>query len=234
MFRKRVVVVALLVAGAIAALWSRGAPLSAADPVPVACPNGETVFLEGPAPPSEALLLTLNERAVGGGVADRNGFYRIPLRANERPGVYPVEVRLRGSRTVVGRFTCFVDVPLDSAPQTPTSPVPAATQVTRVPPATSTAAPGTTPVRGAPTSTTIPLTTPVPERTVAPSPTATITSSPVATATVAPTTTATITSSPVATATVAPTTTAQPTTTITVTPVPNANAVRIIRVVLRA
>jgi len=222
LFRKRIAVVALLVAGAIAALWSGRAPLRAADPVPVACPNGQTVFLEGPAPPSAALLLMLKERAVGGGVADRNGFYRIPLRANERPGVYPVEVRLRGSRAVVGRFTCFVDVPLDSAPQTPTSPVPAATRVTRVPPSTSTAPSGTTPVPVAPTPTAIRLTTPVPERTVAPSPTATVVGSPVATATVGPTTTAGVTA------------TAGPTATLTVTPIPNANSVRIMRVALRA
>lgn len=215
-FRKRIAVFALLVAGAVAGLWWGLAPLRAADPVPVACPNGQTVFLEGPAPPSEALLVTLGERAVGGGVADRNGVYRIPLRANERPGVYPVEVRLRGSRAVVARFTCFVDVPLDSVPATPTLPGPAATQVTRVPLPTSTAAPVITPVPVAPTPTAIPVTTPVPERTVAPSPTPTVAGS------------------PVATSTVGPTTTPGPTTTVSVTPIPNANSVRIIQVVLRA
>ncbi len=214
--RKRFAVFALLVAGAVAGLWWGLAPLRAADPVPIACPNRQTVFLEGPAPPSEALLVTLGERAVGGGMADRNGFYRIPLRANERPGVYPVEVRLRGSRAVVARFTCFVDVPLDSVPETPTPPGPAATQVTRVPLPTSTAAPGTTPVPVAPTPTAIPLTTPVPERTVAPSPTPTVAGS------------------PVATSTAGPTTTPGPTTTVTVTPIPNANSVRIIQIALRA
>jgi hypothetical protein len=211
--RKRFAVFALLVAGAVVSLWWGLAPLRAADPVPIACPNGQTVFLKGPAPPSQALLVTLGERAVGGGVADRNGFYRIPLRANERPGVYPVEVRLRGSRAVVARFTCFVDVPLDSVPETPT--LPAATQVTRVPLPTSTAAPVITPVPVAPTPTAMRLTTPVPEQTVAPSPTPTLAGS------------------PVATSTAGPTTTPGPTTTVTVTPIPNANSVRIIQVVLR-
>ncbi len=211
--RKRFAVFALLVAGAVAGLCWGLAPLRAADPVPIACPNRQTVFLEGPAPPSEALLVTLGERAVGGGVADRNGFYRIPLRANERPGVYPVEVRLRGSRAVVARFTCFVDVPLDSVPETST--LPAATRVTRVPLPTSTGAPVITPVTVAPTPTAMPLATPVPERTVAPSPTPTVADS------------------PVATSTAGPTTTPGPTTTVTVTPIPNANSVRVIQVALR-
>ncbi|MCX7790429.1 MAG: hypothetical protein N2378_07285, partial [Chloroflexaceae bacterium] len=96
LLRKPIAVIVLVIAGVMAGIWSGLAPLRAADPVPIPCPNGQTIFLEGPAPPSEALLVTLGERAVGGGVADRTGFYRIPLRANERPGAYPVEVRLRG------------------------------------------------------------------------------------------------------------------------------------------
>jgi len=119
-------------------------PLRAADPTPIACPNGQTVFLNGSAPPREPLLVYLGGRAVGGGLADGNGRYRLPLRAQERPGSYAVEVRLRSSRAVIERFTCFVDVPIGSGPtETPTGlPTPAASprsaptqppQVTRAP-----------------------------------------------------------------------------------------------------
>ncbi len=220
-YRKRIAVVALVIAGIVAGLWWGMAPLRAADPVPLACPNGQTVVLEGPAPPSEALLVTLSGRAVGGGVADGNGFFRIPLRANERPGVYPVEVLLRGSRAVVARYTCFVDVPLEGAPEGTSSPFPAPTRITRVPIPTSTAAPATTPVTIVPTPTAIPVVTPLPEPTVGPSPTATIAGTPVATSTLGPT------------ATPGPATTPSPTRTTTGTPIPSANEVRIIEVVLR-
>ncbi|MCX7791935.1 MAG: lamin tail domain-containing protein, partial [Chloroflexaceae bacterium] len=140
------------------------------------------------------------------------------------PGAYPGEVRLRGSRAVVARFTCFVDVPLDGAPETPASPVPAATRITRVPLPTGTAAPVPTPVSVVPTPspipvapspTPIPVTTPAPGRTAGPSPTPALTGS------------------PISTSTVVQTATPGPTTTVIVTPIPNANSVRIIQVVLR-
>jgi hypothetical protein len=96
------------------------APLRAADPTPLACPNGQTVFLEGRTIPREALLVYLKDRAVGGGLADSGGAFRLPLRAQERPGSYPVEVRLRASGAVAARFTCFVDIPIDGVSPTPT------------------------------------------------------------------------------------------------------------------
>ena len=101
-------------------------PLRAADPTPIACPNGQTIFLEGHAPAGEALLAYLRGRPVGGGVADSSGYYRLPLRAHERPGVYPVDVRLRANRVIVGSFTCFVDRPVGEV-STPTSPLAATT-----------------------------------------------------------------------------------------------------------
>ncbi len=92
------------------------APVSGADTTPISCPNGATIVLQGQAPPNEALLAYLKKRSVGGGSSDRSGRYRIPLKLRERPGIYPVEVRLRSSGAVVGRYDCYVDVPLTNQP----------------------------------------------------------------------------------------------------------------------
>lgn len=110
------VIIITALAGGILLL---SAPLRAADPSEIACPNGQTVILEGDGPPREALLIFLAQRAVGGGISDGAGRFRLPLRANERPGVYPVEVRLRGSGEVVARFSCYIDLPLDANLVTP-------------------------------------------------------------------------------------------------------------------
>lgn len=118
-------------------------PVVVANGTPISCPNGTTVWLEGQAPPNEALLVFLENRSVGGGSADRSGRYRIPLKLRERPGIYAVEVRTRASRTVVGRFECYVDVPLAEQP-TPTGEI----VVTAAVPVTSTA---TQPPAGVPT-----------------------------------------------------------------------------------
>jgi hypothetical protein len=133
-------------------------PLFAADPKPIACPSGQTIFVEGRAPARESLLIYFNSRAVGGGIADGAGAYRLPLRVQERPGNYPVEVRLRGNRAVVERFTCFVDVELGSeasptptlaAPVAPVRPTVALPTATRLPSPSPGPPPG---VSGTPTA----------------------------------------------------------------------------------
>lgn len=177
--------------------------LRAADPVPLACPNGQTVLLRGQAPPSEALLIVLNGRPVGGGVSDRSGAYSLPLRANERPGAYSVEVRLRGSGAVVGRFTCLVDVPTDTTSNS-----------TPTPPAARPTAPGATSTR--------PVVSPTP----IPSATAGLT--PTGLATVTPAATTTVGTGTAPTATASTTTTAS-----TPTPTPRPNDLQIEEIVLR-
>lgn len=118
-----------------------GVPTSfAVDPIAIACPSGQTVWLDGKAAPNEALLIYLSGRAVGGGSADRSGSWRLPLKVNERSGIYPVEVRGRASRLVVGRFSCYVNVALDNAPTATLESQPAAQPSTQ-----STARPSTLP-----------------------------------------------------------------------------------------
>ena len=99
-----------------------GTPTSAAvDTVALSCPNKQTTFLTGvTAPPYESLIAYLKTRPVGGGSSDRDGAWRIPLHVNEHSGIYNVEVRVRGTRALVGRFTCYVDVPLDDTSAMPT------------------------------------------------------------------------------------------------------------------
>jgi hypothetical protein len=195
---------ALILAAILGGILLFTAPLRAADPRPIACPNGQTVFLEGRAIPNEALLVYLADRAVGGGLASSSGSYRLPLRVQERPGSYPVEVRLRSSRAVVERFTCFVDVPVGDAGETPTTePVvtagttrsattqstatraatqgattPQPTGGTRTTTATSNGTRTITPTRGSPTVTpTGPTATTTTTGTAGPSPTVTTTTS---------------------------------------------------------
>lgn len=115
------------------------------DPTTLSCPNGQTVFLEGQSAPNEGLLIFLEKRAVGGGSANASGAWRLPLKVSERPGIYRVEVQSRASRTVVGRFICYVDVPLEGV-VTATSEI----VVTAAPSATSgVAATSTRPATGA-------------------------------------------------------------------------------------
>ncbi len=176
----------LLFAG-ISLLITDASPLRAADPLPLSCPNGQTVLLQGRAPPAEPLLIVLAGRPVGGGVSDRGGVYSLPLRARERPGTYPVEVQLRSTRAVVGRFTCFVDTPVGSTPTaSPTSPPPAPDRpVTPTTPLTPPVATATLPPAGATTSVVVvPTATSAPTGSVTPAPTTTAGASP----TVSPTT----------------------------------------------
>ncbi|MEI6775776.1 MAG: lamin tail domain-containing protein [Chloroflexales bacterium] len=99
-----------------------GTPTSAAvDVVAISCPNKQTTFLTGlTAPPYESLIAYLNTRPVGGGLSDQDGAWRIPLHVNEHAGKYDVEVRVRSTRALVGRFTCYVDWPLDTTSAMPT------------------------------------------------------------------------------------------------------------------
>lgn len=197
----------ILIAG-LSTLLASTSPLRSADPMPLSCPNGQTVLLQGQAPPGEALLIVLAGRPVGGGVADRSGGYSLPLRARERPGTYPVEVQLRSNRVVVGRFTCFVDTPVDASPTATATSRPPAPDRT-VPPATPVTRPvatATLPPAGATTSVVVPTATSTPAGSVTPQPTTATGTSP----------------------TVSPTSTAD-----AVTPTPRPNDVQIDEIVLR-
>lgn len=94
---------------------------AAVDTVALSCPNKQTTFLTGvTAPPYESLIAYLNTRPVGGGISDQDGAWRIPLHVNEHSGIYDVEVRVRSTRALIKRFTCYVDVPLDDTSAIPT------------------------------------------------------------------------------------------------------------------
>ncbi|MCG8351507.1 MAG: lamin tail domain-containing protein [Chloroflexales bacterium] len=153
-------------------------------PTELLCPTGQTVWLEGSSPAYESVLVYLNRQAVGGGSADGEGFWRVPLKTNERPGIYPIEVQSRSSRKVLARFTCFVDVPLDATPVS-TDPSRPTTATTR----TATTRPATTPTRTVAAATTGTTTngTATAARTTTPRATAARTTTPTATATAGPT-----------------------------------------------
>lgn len=201
-----------LIAAIIGGVFVFSPPLRAADPIPLACPNNQTVFLEGQATPHETLLIFLSGRPVGGGLADADGRFRLPLRPQERPGIYPVEVRLRSNRALVASYTCFIDIALD------TTLTPTLSRAEILPSATAT--PGSSRSTGTPT--------PSPTRT---SLTATTRATPDGTATLTPdgTTTLTATPTPTPTGTITATTTVTPTATIP----RGANSVMIANVVLR-
>jgi hypothetical protein len=148
-----------LIAAIVGGLLLFSPPLRAADPLPLPCPNGQTVFLEGQAAPREALLVFLRGRAVGGGLSGGDGRFRLPLRPQERPGVYPVEVRLRSSRAMVAAYTCFIDVSPEGA-LTPTATIGASTAppIGRVTPTAPTARVAPTTGAATPTSTVTPTT----------------------------------------------------------------------------
>lgn len=73
------------------------------------CVPGAALRIEGQGPPNTALLLYFGDRAVGGTTSDSEGFYSLPLvMGAERDGVYALEVRVRGSQTVVDERSCVV------------------------------------------------------------------------------------------------------------------------------
>lgn len=66
------------------------------DLVEFTCETGARIVITGTGPPRESFLLYFGRRAVSGGSIAANGTYRIEmLVGRERPGDYPVSVRLR-------------------------------------------------------------------------------------------------------------------------------------------
>lgn len=105
-----------------------------AQPEALSCPRQQTVVLSGSnAPPLQGLIVLFAGQVVGGGFSDPAGNWRIPLRVNEPPGIYPVEVRLRSNQQLLASMLCYVDVPLPAtATSLPTAtPLPTATAIAR-------------------------------------------------------------------------------------------------------
>ncbi|NTW01052.1 MAG: lamin tail domain-containing protein [Oscillochloris sp.] len=129
-----------------------GPTQAASDPISLSCPNRQTTILTGSdAPPNASLIAYLSQRPVGGGSSRQDGSWRIPLDVNERPGTYSVQVKVRGTRTLVGSFTCYVDIPLDLS-ATPDGAMTAGTSTSALVSETPTSGPsltttGTTPTR---------------------------------------------------------------------------------------
>jgi hypothetical protein len=83
----------------------------------LSCVPGEQVLITGEGPPRAALLLYFGQRVVGGGSVPLSGSFSLPLVVGrERPGSYPVAVRVRGSEQVLRELTCVVP---PTAPPTP-------------------------------------------------------------------------------------------------------------------
>lgn len=75
------------------------------------CQPGNPFTVAGSAPPRAPLLLYFNGRAVGGGSAGLTGQFALTLTVGrERPGVYPISVRLRGDGREVLRTVCEVTI----------------------------------------------------------------------------------------------------------------------------
>ncbi|WP_322490370.1 lamin tail domain-containing protein [Chloroflexus sp.] len=174
-----------------------------AQPTPLACPRNQTVTLSGAnAPPLQGLIMLFAGQPVGGGFSDAAGSWQIPLRTNEPPGIYPVEVRVRASQQVIASLLCYVNAPLPAMATLVPTDTPVASQ------------PGSQP---SPTATATSIAT-VPRPTQTPTPTSRVTSTPTlaaggastptpttrGTSTPAPTTRGTSTPTPVAVSTVTP------------------------------
>jgi len=170
-----------------------------AQPEALACPRNQTITLRGDqAPPFQGLIVLFADLPVGGGVSDAAGRWQIPLRVNEPPGIYPVEVRLRDNQQLLARMVCYVDVPLPAtvvpSPTKIPSPTPTlaprpTTALPTVPQATRTTTPTgratATPQITATTTPTVP-TTETPRITFTPTPTSTLGGVPIATPTPIP------------------------------------------------
>jgi hypothetical protein len=76
------------------------------------CAPGEPMLISGEGPPRAAFLLYFGQRAVSGGSVSPDGRFAIPLVVgHERPGVYQVSVRVRGTEEVLRQLTCAVPIP---------------------------------------------------------------------------------------------------------------------------
>lgn len=149
--------IALLMTLALASAVVLAAQQVYAQPTPIACPRNQTVTLSGTnAPPLQGLIVLFAGQPVGGGFSDAAGSWQIPLRTNEPPGIYPVEVRVRVSQQVIASLLCYVNVPLPaiatlaptdtpvaSQPVSQPSPIATATSITTVPRPTQTPTPTT-------------------------------------------------------------------------------------------
>jgi hypothetical protein len=83
------------------------------------CAPGERVLITGEGPPRAAFLLYFGLRVVSGGSVSLTGSFSIPLVVgHERPGSYPVTVRVRGSEQVLRELTCEVPATQPSTPTT--------------------------------------------------------------------------------------------------------------------
>jgi hypothetical protein len=90
-------------------------PTASAPSNALTCQPGVPVTLVGNAPARAPLLIFFNGRIVGGGSAEPSGAFALALSVgSERAGVYPVEVRVRGSWEAVATLTCTV--PATAAP----------------------------------------------------------------------------------------------------------------------
>lgn len=94
-------------------------PLIPADAPILICVSGERVEISGETRPNIPLIVYFDQRAVGGGTSTGTGSYLLRMQiGDEAPGLYLVEVRERGSRTLIQQLGC--DVPAF----TPTATVP--------------------------------------------------------------------------------------------------------------
>lgn len=82
------------------------------SPTPLAdyqCVPGDQLAITGTGPAGSGVLLLFDDRIVGGGTVRPNGTFTLQLTVgDEEPGVYPVEVQVRGTEQQLLNKTCFV------------------------------------------------------------------------------------------------------------------------------
>jgi serine/threonine protein kinase len=92
-------------------------PPPTATPTPTppgeSCVAGVPYKIVGRGPPKAPFLLYFGKRVVSGGTVGEDGSFEIELRVgDERPGLYPVTVRLRETNQTLRQFNCLVPTPL--------------------------------------------------------------------------------------------------------------------------